>query len=158
MRCSRRKSFKSWIVLPTRPERAERHFPVGCGRCIRSIWLWRNRRCMPPPRIGRNTSNCCRSGVIATPSRSLRRVALAEAYVNYGWEARGYGYGDTVSKDGWSLFDKRAKRAKEILERASKLPTKCPEWYVAMQGVALAQNWSKDAKRRTVPASDCLRA
>jgi hypothetical protein len=61
------------------------------------------------------------------------RVALAEAYVNYGWEARGSGYGDTVSNDGWTLFNKRAKRAKEILERASKLPTKCPEWYVAMQ-------------------------
>ena len=65
------------------------------------------------------------------PESITARVALAEAYVNEGWQARGNGYADTVSKDGWSIFENRAKRARETLERASKLSTKCPEWYVA---------------------------
>lgn len=80
------------------------------------------------------------------PDSITARVALAEAYINYGWTARGQGYSDTVSKTGWSLFDKSADHAKKILDEASSHSIKCPEWYVAMQDVALAQDWTPSAK------------
>lgn len=75
------------------------------------------------------------------PDSVTARVVLAEAYIDYGWAARGQGYSDTVSETGWKIFDKSADRARKSLEQAWKLPTKCPEWYAGMQEVALAQSW-----------------
>jgi hypothetical protein len=80
---------------------------------------------------------------VAFRPRSLTaRVALASAYVDYAWDARGYGYIDTVSESGSKLFGERIAEARRILEQASALPTKCPEWYLAMQRVAESEGWS----------------
>lgn len=77
--------------------------------------------------------------VTARPRSVTARVALATAYINYGWEARGNGYSNTVSDNGWKFFEHRTATAKRILQEASALPTKCPEWYVAMLMVAEGQ-------------------
>ena len=58
------------------------------------------------------------------------RVALAQAYLYNGWDARGDGYADSVSRSGWKLFEQRAAQASEELKQASHLQDKCPEWYV----------------------------
>ena len=79
--------------------------------------------------------------VAAKPNSITARVALAESYISYGWDARGTGYSDTISDSGAKLFDLRIKKAKEILDNASTLRNKCPEWFVAMQQVAQGQNW-----------------
>jgi hypothetical protein len=68
-------------------------------------------------------------------------VALAEAYVNFAWHARGDGYSDTVTQSGWKLFGQRIEHAKKILDDASSLAAKCPHWYLAMQSVARAEGW-----------------
>jgi hypothetical protein len=81
------------------------------------------------------------------PESLTARIALAECYTSYGWDARGTGLADTVSESGWRLFAERAAKAKQILDEASTLSTKDPEWYVAMQDVALAQGWEPDARR-----------
>lgn len=81
------------------------------------------------------------------PDSVAARVALAESYVNYGWDARGSGYADTVSESGWKLFANRAAKAKQILEEGSALSAKDPEWYFAMQSVALAQSWEPDVRQ-----------
>jgi Domain of unknown function (DUF4034) len=78
----------------------------------------------------------------ARPESITARVALALAYLEYASDARGTGYGSTVSQSGWKLFEERTAEAKRILTEASKLATKCPEWYVAMQMVSLNQSWS----------------
>jgi Domain of unknown function (DUF4034) len=85
--------------------------------------------------------------VSTRPQSITARVALAESYVNYGWDARGSGLADSVSESGWKLLEERASKAKEILEQASTLSAKCPEWYVAMQNVALAQSWEPEASQ-----------
>jgi hypothetical protein len=82
-----------------------------------------------------------RRWVKARPQSITARVALASAYLGYAHDARGTGYSDTVSESGWKLFEERAAEAQRILKDASKLATKCPEWYVAMQVVALDQGW-----------------
>ena len=76
------------------------------------------------------------------PESITARVSLALAYLGYAHDARGSGYADTVSKSGWKLFEERAAEARKILEEARKLPSKCPEWYVAMQMVSVDQGWS----------------
>ena len=76
------------------------------------------------------------------PKSITARVALALAYLDYAHDARGSGYANTVSDSGWKLFEERTAEARRILEEASKLTTKCPEWYVAMQMVSINQGWS----------------
>lgn len=82
--------------------------------------------------------------VSASPGSVAARVALAKAYVNYAWNARGEGFSDTVSDSGWRLFEERLAKAKTILDEASALPSKCPESYVTMQQVAQGQGWDLD--------------
>jgi hypothetical protein len=81
--------------------------------------------------------------VSTRPESITARVVLAEAYTEYAWNARGTGFSDTVSQSGWKLFEQRIDKAKEILEQASKLKSKCPQWYVVMQTVALAEGWNR---------------
>ena len=77
------------------------------------------------------------------PESITARVTLADAYISYAWDARGEGFADTVTGNGWKLFDQRIQKAKDILEEASRLKTKCPHWYNVMQSVALAQGWDR---------------
>jgi hypothetical protein len=86
---------------------------------------------------------------LASPKSITARVALAETMTGYAWYARGNGLADTVSASGWRLFGERMAEAKRILESASNLPVKCPEWYLVMQNIALAQGWN-DKERRTL--------
>ena len=75
------------------------------------------------------------------PDSITARVALAKSYVGYAFEARGDGWANTVSQSGWRLFRERLQKAKDTLDDAASLPAKCPEWYLAMQQVALYQPW-----------------
>ena len=79
---------------------------------------------------------------LANPKSITAPVALAEAYINFAWHARGDGMGDTVTDSGWKLFGQRIEKAQKILNDASSLPGKCPHWYQAMQSVAKAQGWN----------------
>ena len=83
----------------------------------------------------------------AYPGSATARIALAQAYINYAWFARGSGYSNTVSDSGWDLFGERIALAKATLIEAAHLKEKCPYWYEAMQIVALAEGWDKRQAR-----------
>jgi hypothetical protein len=85
--------------------------------------------------------------VAQRPKSITARVALAGAYLNYAANARGGGYADTVSEDGWRLYAERSAAAGKILVEAFELPEKCPEWYVQMQGVINAQDGSPEMQK-----------
>jgi len=87
--------------------------------------------------------------VSENPRSIAARIALADSYVSYGWAARGNGYSDSVSDTGWKLFGERMDKAREVLEGATKLPTKDPEWYVVMQRVGRGKDWD-DAQLQKV--------
>jgi len=82
------------------------------------------------------------------PESITARVALAEFYIDYAWVARGNAQSDKVPDSAWPLFQERAKKAEEVLHDAIKLDQKCPEWYSALQTVALAEDWDKDRARK----------
>lgn len=86
--------------------------------------------------------------VKARPQSVTARIALARAYLNYAYDARGEGNAGTVSDSGWKLFAERTAEGKRILDEASALPTKCPEWYIGMQLVAMNQGWSAADARK----------
>ena len=85
--------------------------------------------------------------VTAKPESATARISLANAYIEYAWHARGRGYSDTVTRDGWNLFRERVKLARTTLLQAARLREKCPYWFEAMQMVALAQGWDKAPNR-----------
>jgi hypothetical protein len=82
--------------------------------------------------------------VAQRPQSITARVALADAYMAWGQKARGSGFANQVTEEGWRLFDERNEMAAETLVEAASLPAKCPEWFVAMQAAALGQGRSKE--------------
>jgi len=81
--------------------------------------------------------------IAASPESATAHIALANAYIEYAWAARGEGYADSVSNSGWNRFGERIAWAKATLFEASRLKEKCAYWYEAMQIVALAEGWDK---------------
>ena len=79
--------------------------------------------------------------VTAKPGSITARIALANSYVSYAWDARGNSDSETVTDNGWRLLSERLNKAKEILDEASVLPEKCPEWYLVMQNIAQGLGW-----------------
>jgi len=79
--------------------------------------------------------------VAARPDSITARVALAGAYASYAWAARGEGYSDTVTENGWNLFNQRLANARSILADAWHLSPHCPEWFVVSQSIAQGQGW-----------------
>jgi hypothetical protein len=82
--------------------------------------------------------------IAAKPESITPRVALAQAYLRFAWKARGRGYSNTVTQDGWKLFSERIEQAKQTLEQAETVAAKDAQWYRAMQTVALAQGWQRE--------------
>jgi len=89
----------------------------------------------------------------ARPDSAAARIALAETYVNFAFRARGSGYADTVSADGWNLSGQRVSMAASTLVEASKLGEKCPYWFEVMQEVALTQGWDKSQAKALLDAA-----
>lgn len=73
----------------------------------------------------------------AYPQSPTPLVALGYLYIRFGWIARGSGYTDTVSQEGWRLLDQRVRKAKGYLEQAAALKIQDPCIYPALIKVAL---------------------
>jgi Domain of unknown function (DUF4034) len=91
--------------------------------------------------------------VAARPESGAARIALASAYDRYGSKARGSGYADSVSAEGWRLYYQRADMAASTLVEAAKLKDRSPYWYSVMFDVALAQGWTKPQAKELLDAA-----
>lgn len=78
-----------------------------------------------------------------SPDSITAQICLARAYIEHAWNARGGGYADTVTDNGWRSFDERLEKAWEVLDRADKLEEKCPVWYSSVQSIALGRDWDR---------------
>lgn len=77
------------------------------------------------------------------PHSITPRVALAHALKDYAWKARGGGYSGTVSEAAANAFQERLVRASKVLQEASSLDERCPEWYLAALWVGIGQGWER---------------
>jgi hypothetical protein len=84
----------------------------------------------------------------ARPESATAQIAFASTYENYADKARGSGYANTVSEDGWKLYAQRNALAASTLAEAAKLKEKCPYWYEAVQDLALAQGGNKSQAKK----------
>jgi hypothetical protein len=79
----------------------------------------------------------------SSPASPTPRIALAQTYLRFAWKARGHGYSNTVTPEGWALFRDRVQSARSTLEQSAVLAENSPHWYLEMQGVALDQQWDR---------------
>ena len=77
------------------------------------------------------------------PGSMPAAIALADASVGYGWKARGTGFSDTVTPEGWQLLHQRMAPAEEILMKAAGTAAKTPDWYRAMIRLGRVQGWDR---------------
>ena len=77
------------------------------------------------------------------PASITARVAHADFLTSYAWHARGTGYANEVTEDGWRLFRERLAAAKTTLDQSKSLPIQCPAWWQVQMKVALGQAWNK---------------
>lgn len=59
--------------------------------------------------------------VQARPRSAWARTARGKLLVSWAWQARGSGYADSVTEEGWRLFRERLLRARQDLEAAVEL-------------------------------------
>jgi len=78
------------------------------------------------------------------PTSITARVAYADFFTDYAWHARGSGFADKVTKEGWRLFGERLASASKKLAEARWLTDKDPFWWEVALGVALGQHWPKN--------------
>jgi hypothetical protein len=70
---------------------------------------------------------------------SFALLAKGRAYLTYGWIARGGGYADTVSENGWQLLKERLQIAADALEAAWAANPQDPSICLEMMHVELGQ-------------------
>src|SRR5262249_7864995 len=75
------------------------------------------------------------------PASISARVGVAEAELMCAWQLGGPGEAGSVNQERRRLFTETLKQAESILNRASDLPAKCPEWYNVMLQVGRAKGW-----------------
>jgi len=75
------------------------------------------------------------------PASMAAAIAIADASVGFGWKARGTGYSDTVTPEGWRLLDERMAPAEGIATDAAGRASKTPEWYRVMIDLGRIQGW-----------------
>ncbi len=74
------------------------------------------------------------------PNSDTAKISYAHVLVGYAWKARGGGWADTVTEEGWKLMGERLAQALEILHQVKH---RTPQWYTVSQVVALGQGWDR---------------
>ncbi|MCB1089713.1 MAG: DUF4034 domain-containing protein, partial [Verrucomicrobiae bacterium] len=79
----------------------------------------------------------------AYPDSVTERISLANLLVSYAWHARGSGYANTVTPEGWKLMGERLDHAAEALGEARKWGGEDIFWYFVAIKVGTGQSWEK---------------
>jgi hypothetical protein len=80
----------------------------------------------------------------AYPFSVTARTSLAWAWYGYGWFARGEGFADSVTDEGWKLFRDRLNRAFELAGKPGSSTKDCPERHNLLLQLALSLSWDED--------------
>lgn len=78
----------------------------------------------------------------AMPDKALPHLIRGKFYIRYAWDARGSGWANTVTPDGWKLMHERLLEAQKALEKAWELDPYCWQAADQMLTVALGENWT----------------
>ena len=85
-----------------------------------------------------------REWIAGKPESITARVALAATLIDYGWRARGGGWADSVTPDGWRLFGQRLHQAQAVLDQALELTNSCPGYWSYQMILARGLSYDKE--------------
>lgn len=94
-----------------------------------------------------------RSWIAQFPESVAARVAHADFFCSYAWHARGSGFADSVTPEGWRLFKERLASAHAIVEGARKLKQKDPYLDLVALTVALGEGPAQEEYDALVEAA-----
>ncbi|MCL5035797.1 MAG: tetratricopeptide repeat protein [Chloroflexi bacterium] len=79
-----------------------------------------------------------------SPGSHIPFTARGSYYINSAWDARGGGWGYTVTEEGWKLFHERLKLAAADLEKAYGMTHDDPYPAIYLEVVARGLGWERD--------------
>ncbi len=88
--------------------------------------------------------------IAAKPESAAARIAYVDYLVDYAWKARGNGYANTVTDEGWKLYEERLTSAQKVLQDARGLAEKDLGWWRGALRVALGVGLPKNGYDRLV--------
>jgi hypothetical protein len=65
----------------------------------------------------------------------------------WAWHTRGEGYAETVTAEGWKLFETKISRADQVLEKSKHRASRSPLWYQLRLGIARDTGWDHERYR-----------
>lgn len=80
----------------------------------------------------------------AKPNTAYPILVEAQYWVTYAWIARGGGFADSVTPEGWKLFRERLTKANAVLVNNKKIASTLPDWYGLMVAVNTGLNSSQE--------------
>lgn len=89
------------------------------------------------------------------PNSILAKTTQVSFWTKYGWKARGSGWANSVTDEGWRLFGERLKKAQAVMEKADSLPQTCPSLYREKLILARGNSWKRDQMEATF--SKCIK-
>jgi len=84
------------------------------------------------------------------PKSPTPLVVLAKTYLAYGWAARGPGFANTVTEEGWKLLNERINEADKLIRDAVQMGVKDGEAYALCIEIAKAKGLPLNETRRFV--------
>jgi hypothetical protein len=79
----------------------------------------------------------------ARPDSMAAVLALTDAMIGYGWKARGTGFADTVTPEGWRLLEERTASVDDVLTEIGQRGPRTPDWYCAMIDAGRMDGWDR---------------
>lgn len=86
-----------------------------------------------------------RDWIAQKPDSVTAKLAYADFLRSYGWHARGTGYADSVTPEGWKLLRERLEAAQKIIDEVRKMKDKDPFWGTVALEIALGMGADKKA-------------
>lgn len=86
------------------------------------------------------------------PGSPVQKTAEAILYTSYAWYARGDGYAETVTLEGWRLFHERLQKARSLLGSVQR-QDRDGQWFSAALTVALGQGWEQEDFNKVLDAA-----
>jgi hypothetical protein len=80
----------------------------------------------------------------ARPDSMAAVLALTDAMIGYGWKARGTGYADSVTPEGWRLLHERTAGVDGLLTEIGQRVPRTPDWYCAMIDAGRMEGWDRE--------------
>jgi len=84
----------------------------------------------------------------AFPDSTAARVALADSWIDSAWRARGTGWANTVTEEGWKKMAEYLERAGETLIGKAPETVDDPNYFRLWLMIALGEGWSHSQTNR----------